>query len=239
MAVAAACSAPVAEERPVARSSSTAPPGLGQPAPESPPPPPPVGTSAVLLCREAWGAQPPRPGGLTHTIDRMTLHHSGVALPDNRQIAARLRQHQRHHQDGQGWIDIAYHISVDHHGNIFQLRDTALAGDTATGYDTAGHFLLLCEGNFEEEPVPEAQIHSAAVVFAWAAQTFGIGSETLASHRDVSPGTECPGENLYQYITTQELKHRIDSILAAGPVQLDLVCGEQAAQIVAEIESVP
>lgn len=79
--------------------------------------------SGVMLCRSAWGARPARAGGRPHTIDQMTLHHSAVALPDNRQIIARLQQHQRYHQDDKGWVDIAYHVAVDRRGNIFQLRD--------------------------------------------------------------------------------------------------------------------
>lgn len=39
-------------------------------------------TSAPLLCRDAWGARPARPGGRRHTITRMTLHHEAVVLGD-------------------------------------------------------------------------------------------------------------------------------------------------------------
>ena len=89
-------------------------------------------------------------------------------------------------------------MSVDRNGNIFELRTTELAGDTDTKYDTTGHFLVVCEGDFEQEVVTEAQLHGTAVVFAWAAQTFGIASNTLAGHKDVAPGqTSCPGANLY------------------------------------------
>ncbi|MDX6502752.1 MAG: hypothetical protein QOG23_6016, partial [Blastocatellia bacterium] len=40
--------------------------------------------SAVMLCRDAWGARPARAGGRPHTITRMTLHHEAVVLEDNR-----------------------------------------------------------------------------------------------------------------------------------------------------------
>src|SRR5690349_13076765 len=66
-------------------------------------------TSAMLICRDAWGARPARPGGKRHTITRMTLHHEAVVLGDNRNAPGRLRQDQRFHQDQKGWIDIAYH----------------------------------------------------------------------------------------------------------------------------------
>jgi hypothetical protein len=107
-------------------------------------------TSGVILPRPAWGARPPRPGGKPHTITRMTVHHSAVALPDNRGIVARLQQHQRYHMDDHGWIDIAYHYAVDRNGNIFALRDTAIAGDTATDYDTTGH----CNSGSRPTPLP-------------------------------------------------------------------------------------
>ena len=124
----------------------------------------------VMLCRDAWGAQP-RPGGTPHTLTRMTIHHTAAVLGDNSNAPARLRQHQHYHQDSQGWIDIAYHISVDRNGNIYELRDPTLVGDTATSYDPTGHFLVVCEGDFDEEEVTEEQLNGAALAFAWAAQT--------------------------------------------------------------------
>jgi N-acetylmuramoyl-L-alanine amidase len=194
-------------------------------------------TSAVRLCRDAWGARPALPGGRQHTLTRMTIHHSAVVLADNRNAPSRLRQHQRYHQDQLGWIDIAYHLSVDRNGDIFELRKPELVGDTATDYDPTGHFLVLCEGNFDEEEVTDAQLNGAALAFAWAAQTFGIASETLAGHRDVAPGTSCPGSGLYAHVASGDLKRRINSLLAAGTVNLQQVCGPEAAAMVADIEA--
>lgn len=193
-------------------------------------------TSGVILPRQAWGARPARPGGKPHTIARMTVHHSAVALPDNRGIVARLQQHQRYHMDDHGWIDIAYHYAVDRNGNIFALRDTAIAGDTATDYDTTGHFLVLCEGDFDQETVSEAQLDGAALIFAWAAKQFGITTDTLASHKEVTPVTDCPGTTLEDHMTSGDLKQRIDNAIASG-VSLRTVSPEEAAPIVAAIEA--
>ena len=63
----------------------------------------------------------------------MTIHHTGVVLGDNRNAPARLRQHQQLHQNDRGWIDIAYHVGIDRNGNIYELRDPGIKGDTATG----------------------------------------------------------------------------------------------------------
>ncbi|MCE9517175.1 MAG: peptidoglycan recognition protein family protein [Mycobacterium sp.] len=167
----------------------------------------------------------------------MTIHHTEVALGDNSNITSRLRQHQRYHQVGRGWVDIAYHVGVDRDGNIFELRRTAIAGDTATNYDTTGHFLVVCEGDFNVEPISEAQLNGAALAFAWATQEFGITSSTLAGHRQLASATSCPGTNLQSHVASGDLRGRIDEMVTAGPVTLQPVCGAQAAAVVAAIEA--
>jgi N-acetylmuramoyl-L-alanine amidase len=210
---------------------------LPPPAPAAVPAPVPASTAAAqLLCRDAWGARAAKPGGRPHTITRMTLHHEAVVLGDNRNAPGRFRQDQRYHQDQLGWIDIAYHVGVDRNGNIYELRSPAIAGDTATDYNTTGHFLVLCEGDFDQEVVSEDQIQGAAVAFAWAVQNFRIATDTLAGHRDLAQ-TSCPGTNLYAHLTSGDLKHRINDLLATGAVDLQLFCGPQATERVAAIEA--
>lgn len=192
--------------------------------------------SGVMLCREAWGARPALPGGRPQVPIRMTLHHSAVALPDNREIIARLQQHQRYHQDSKGWVDIAYHVAVDRDGNIFQLRDPLIAGDTATDYDTTGHFLVLAEGNFDEEIPSEPQMNSTALVFAWATKQFGITADTLASHKEVTSGTSCPGHNLEAHMLSGDMKRRVEETLLNG-FELQQLCGPEADARVAAIKA--
>lgn len=196
-----------------------------------------VTISQPLLCRAAWGATPIRGEGRQQTPNRLTLHHSAVNFDDNRTITARLRQHQHYHQDDQGWIDIAYHVAVDREGNLFALRPFDLVGDTATDYDPTGHFLVLVEGNFDEQPVNEKQLNGAALAFAWAAQYWSIPTDSLMGHRDVPAQTTCPGLNLESHITSGDLKGRIDTLLTSGPIALPTVCGAEAASIVADIEA--
>lgn len=202
---------------------------------ETPAPPAVAGVAGLLLCRDSWGARPALPGGRRHTITRMTVHHSAEVLADNRAIVSRLREHQRYHQDQQGWIDIAYHVGVDREGNIFELRTPDFVGDTATDYDPTGHFLVLCEGNFDEEQVTEEQLNGAALAFAWASQHFVVPTATLAGHRDFA-ATACPGASLYAHVVSGDLKRRVDEFATAGPVDLKRICGPEAAGIVAAIE---
>lgn len=195
-----------------------------------------VPVSGTMLCRDAWGAKPPLPGGVTHTLSRMTLHHTGAVLGDNANAPGRLRQHQRLHQGERGWIDIAYHVGVDRNGNIYHLREPDIVGDTATEYDPTGHFLVLCEGDFDQEIVTSAQLDSAALVFAWAAQRFNIPTDTLAGHRDFA-ATSCPGADLYSYLTSGNLKRRVDDMAAGGRVSIQEICGPEALERVAAIEA--
>ncbi|KUI22709.1 N-acetylmuramoyl-L-alanine amidase [Mycobacterium sp. GA-1285] len=167
----------------------------------------------------------------------MTVHHTAVTLGDNSNAPSRLRQHQRYHQDTQGWIDIAYHVSVDRNGNLYQLRDPEIVGNTATSYDPTGHFLVVCEGNFDEEEVTQEQVEGAALAFAWAASRWGIPTETLRGHRDASADTACPGASLYHYIASGDLRRRVDALLANGPVELVTLCGPEATQRVVDIEA--
>ena len=206
------------------------------PASVVPPVPTPPLASGEMLCREAWHALPPTGAGTRHTISRMTLHHTGAVLGDSRNAPARLLQHQRLHQNERGWIDIAYHIGVDRNGDIFELRDYNLVGDTATDYDPTGHFLVLCEGDFDQEVVTEAQLDGAALAFAWAAQTFSVTTDTLAGHRNFA-ATSCPGADLYAHLATGDLQRRIDNLLAAGTVDLRRICGPEAEARVAAIEA--
>jgi hypothetical protein len=189
-----------------------------------------------MISRDGWRAQPARPGGIPHIPTRMTIHHTAVVLGDNRDAPARLRQHQQLHQNDRGWVDIAYHVGVDRNGNIYELRDPWIKGDTATEYDTDSHFLVLCEGNFEEETVTDEQLQGAAMAFAWARSAFPITSAEVEGHQDYA-ATACPGADLYTYVASGELTRRVDALLAAGTFSLPIISGAEAVALVESIEA--
>lgn len=192
--------------------------------------------SAPMLCREAWGARPARPGGTPQVPNRMTIHHSAVVLGANSNAPARIRADQRYHQDSKGWIDIAYHVGVDRNGNIYELRDAGLVGDTATTYDPTGHFLVLCEGDYDQETVTEDMLNGVARACAWAAQRYSISPDRVAGHRDFA-ATSCPGANLNAHIASGDITSRIQNLLAAGGAGLERACGPEATARVAAIEA--
>ena len=162
-----------------------------------------------LICKGAWGAQAPTGDFRHHEIVRITIHHSAVALRDNRDAPRHLRGHQRYHQS-LGWPDIAYHAIVDRHGNVYQGRPFAAQGDSATEYDTRGHLLVMCEGNFDSQRVSRAQLRALVDVVAWGCAAFEVAPRRIRGHRDYA-ATACPGGHLGRLIDDGTIRGR------AGP----------------------
>lgn len=185
------------------------------------------------ICRPAWGAQPPSGVFVPHEIERLTVHHSAVALRDNRDAPRHLRYYQADHQS-LGWPDIAYHLVVDRHGNVYQGRPTWAVGDSRTTYDPTGHLLVLCVGNFEVQGIPTAQLDATINVLAWASARFGVSARTIRGHRDYA-ATACPGDRLYRFIADGTLRRRVAR--RAGSVALDDLCGRAGRRRVRQIEN--
>ncbi|MGH3440575.1 MAG: peptidoglycan recognition protein family protein [Nitriliruptorales bacterium] len=163
------------------------------------------------------------------------VHHSAVALKDNRDAPGRWRQHQRHHQ-AQGWPDIAYHVGVDRRGNLYELRDPWIAGDTFTEYDPAGWLLVVAEGDFDEQQPTGDQLEGIAQALAWGATALGGDPASLASHRDHA-ATSCPGDALHARVRDGSLAARVRDLVAGGGVEVVPLCGEAGRAHVSSIES--
>ena len=197
---------------------------------------PPVRVIEVIE-RAGWGAAVAAPGMIEHTVERLTIHHTGTVLEDNRLAPSRLRDHQASHQTDRGWPDLAYHFAVDREGNIYEGRSVEFRGDTATRYDPTGHLLVVLEGNFDVEGTADPQLRSLTELLAWAAGRYSVGVETIKSHRDYLPGeTACPGENLYALLESGELVGAVRS-LTDELIELIYLRGEEAVARIVEIEA--
>jgi hypothetical protein len=163
------------------------------------------------------------------------VHHTAALLEANDQAPARIRGHQRFHIE-RGWPDLAYHFMVDARGNVYEGRPVDAVGDTGTEYDPTGHFLVCCEGNFDEQDVPDAQLASLAAVLAWAAVAHGVSADTISGHRDWA-ATSCPGDRLYPLIADGTITDMVAGLISRGGAGLSVECGEAARQRVAAIEA--
>lgn len=185
------------------------------------------------ICRSAWGAS--RPTGLfvPHQISRITVHHSAVVLRDNRKAPAQLRSFQTDHQS-RGWPDIAYHLLIDRHGNLYQGRPMGAVGDTNTSYDPTGHLLVLALGNFQVQEISSAQLNAVVSVLAWACTRFEIKPRAIRGHRAYAD-TLCPGDRFQRYITDGTVRRRVAQQL--DQVTLRSLCGDAGRRRVRRIEN--
>lgn len=188
----------------------------------------------IVIPKTAWGAAPVAGTFVEHQITRITVHHSGSLLQDNQNAPQRLRDHQAYHQADQGWPDLAYHYVVDRNGHVYEGRPVWAVGDTGTDYDPTGHFLICCEGQFNDQTPTEEQLEAAAGLAASASASFAVGLDTVMGHRDVV-STSCPGDRLYAELGQVVARaHR----LYDGPgIELLVLDDQSAVGLVADIES--
>lgn len=190
-----------------------------------------------VISRSSWRARKPRPGLRRHRPKRLTLHHTGVVLTDDRLSPARVRAHQNYYMDSSSlrFPDLPYHFMVDRRGNVFQGRDPDYRGDTATEYRTTGHFLVACEGDYDQQRRTRAQLRSMVAVFAWACQEYGIDPATLRGHQDYAR-TACPGWRLEALVRNGTLAARVARISRRRAVKLQYLKGREGRRVVAAIE---
>lgn len=167
----------------------------------------------VINLRSTWNADNPRPFK-QHVPERITIHHEGTKFDksDNAPLHIKNVQTWGMGKD-RNWIDIPYHFLIDPNGNIYEGRNVFTVGETATEYDPSGHLLITCLGNFEEQDVTEEQLNSLIKLIAYCSKRFAISPETIASHKDYSNQTVCPGKNLYKYLENNYIKDEVKKIL--------------------------
>lgn len=195
-----------------------------------------VPTAIEAICVAAWGGEPPQGEFEEHVIERLTIHHTASRLDTNTRAPHHVRGHQRFHQRDRGWPDLAYHFVIDVNGHIYEGRPLWARGDTGTTYDPTGHFLVCCEGNFDQQDPSSAQVASLVAMLAWASREFAVDPATMRGHRDLA-ATSCPGANLYPLLTDGSLLQSVEDVLAVTAPSLSVICGDQAEARVADIES--
>ncbi|MBA4146608.1 MAG: N-acetylmuramoyl-L-alanine amidase [Verrucomicrobia bacterium] len=173
----------------------------------------------TICTRACWGAAASSCTTTISALSRAIIHHTensndfNVTSLDGSK--SRMRATQSYHQNTLGWCDIGYHFTVDKFGNIFEARANSMSGLPRGAHDgcNANSFGFSCLGNFNPGiNVPPTAMRSALYdVIAWrmpngwspyGSGTYcGVTAGYTDGHRVVSTKT-CPGDNVYQYITT-------------------------------------
>jgi hypothetical protein len=157
-----------------------------------------------------WGGTAADPGkARRHTITHITLHHQGEPFKTGTDPRQYLRNLQTWSRNAKGWLDIPYHYIIDLEGRTYAGRDIAYAGDTNTEYDPSGHALIEVVGNFEEVEPNQQQLDAVVNVMTMLAKKYRVPVENIASHRDHSNNTVCPGANLYRYVQSGYFREQV------------------------------
>ena len=168
-----------------------------------------------IISVETWGGTPASAPASTQQISKITLHHQGEIWKDGTDVQNYLRRLQQWSRLTKRWADIPYHYVIAPDGRIYAARPLQQAGDTNTEYDPRGHALVMLVGNFEEQQPTPAQLNAAVELTAWLARENKLGLDDIASHKDYSRQTVCPGKNLYAYLESGWFKDQVRGRLDA------------------------
>ncbi len=170
---------------------------------------------AATLQGPRLGSLPDASRARRHSITHITLHHQGETFKPGTDVHKYLRNLQTWSRNTKGWLDIPYHYVIDLEGHTYAARDIAYAGDTNTEYDPKGHALIEVVGNFEEVEPNQQQLDAVVALMASLAAQYGVPVENIASHRDHSDKTVCPGANLYRYVQSGYFREQVATKLGA------------------------
>jgi hypothetical protein len=166
-----------------------------------------------IIPRSSWNAAEPRVYK-THVPVRITVHHEGTKLEATADAAKKIKAIQTWGMGrDRNWVDIPYHFLISPGGQIYEGRNVNTVGETATEYDPTGHLLITCLGNLEQQEVSKEQLASLIKLIAYCSNKYNIPYETMATHRDYSKQTTCPGKNLYQYFESGYILKEVKAIV--------------------------
>jgi N-acetyl-anhydromuramyl-L-alanine amidase AmpD len=154
----------------------------------------------------------------------ITVHHEGdYASPMSQSYvcghlrAIRTQQVKDKASGGLGAGDIAYHFIIEPSGSVWEGRSLqyqgAHAGNALANHGNIGICLL---GNFDTQPVPEAQKRALRSLLVTLMKRYNIPPSAVYTHREVKqhfglPATDCPGRNLQAFMDGLRSELRVAS----------------------------
>ncbi len=171
-------------------------------------------TAVLIQPRSSWNAAAARPYK-QHVPVRITVHHEGGrVLADTASATTRLKNVQTWCMGpDRKWADIPYHYLIAPDGTVYEGRNPLTVGETNTEYDPTGHLLISFLGNYNEQKLTPHLVTTLSKLIARFCLQYNISPDTLATHRDYSKNTTCPGPDIYSYFTSGEVKREVNRIL--------------------------
>ena len=170
----------------------------------------------AIIPRKGWNASEPKPYK-SQTPVQITIHHEGgKVLQETDNAGQKIKNIQTWGMGkDRNWIDVPYHFLIAADGTVYEGRNPLTVGETATEYDPSGHLLICFLGNYDEQKLNENLLEVLTKLIAKLCVQYNISPETIASHRDHSKMTDCPGKNIYPYFENDYVKNKVKEILLA------------------------
>lgn len=162
-----------------------------------------------VIEKENWGSLEVKDTVKPQELKYITIHHSGEYFDKEKDVVKYLKNLQKWCINEKKWIDIPYHFMIDLSGKIYEARKMHIPGDTNTKYNPYGHILINVIGNYEIQTPNELQINSLVNLVAALSDKYDIPLNKIASHKDYSDDTVCPGKNLYKYLADGSLLKKV------------------------------
>lgn len=161
--------------------------------------------SIDLVTRAAWGARSPRDSYSPLTSTRgVKVHYTGGRIDprmqdDHSRCVAAVQAIQKHHMDGNGWIDIGYSALACWHRKVFVGRGPRrVPAANGSGLNSAHYAVCGLVGNSGLVEPNDAMLHAILDAIEWLRAEGGAGRE-IKGHRD-GYSTDCPGGPLYAWV---------------------------------------
>ncbi|MEU4331443.1 peptidoglycan recognition protein family protein [Nonomuraea dietziae] len=158
-----------------------------------------------LITRRDWNAR--RPAGAYTPINStrgVKVHYTGGVVPasivQDHAVCVRLVQgFQKHHMDGNGWMDFAYSLAACPHRKVFEGRGPhKLTAANGAGLNSQHYSVLALVGSSGFTRPNNGVLHGIRDAIDYLRQHGRAGNE-IRGHRD-GFSTTCPGQPLYDWI---------------------------------------
>jgi hypothetical protein len=134
-----------------------------------------------------------------HLPARITAVAARWPVPDHDRCAARVRQIQNAHMDGNGWNDIGYSALVCPHSYVFVGRGPhVLPAANGAGLNSGHYPVCGLVGDKGLTRPTNAMLSGIRDAIEWLRRKGDAGTE-IKGHRDGYP-TDCPGGPLYAWV---------------------------------------
>jgi Caspase domain/N-acetylmuramoyl-L-alanine amidase len=148
------------------------------------------------------------------------VHHTWIPRRSQFKGLASIEAMERDHRLNRHFSDIAQHITLDPNGAIWTGRSWNAAPASATGFNgnsKAGPFMMEMIGNFDknEEPFDGAQAANAYRIVAIVLRRFGLTTDAIRFHNEMSEKT-CPGSAIVKSYFVEQVKKALAELPKAA-----------------------